>query len=139
MVKLTWNPPKLENLRITHAWTKDYAALTHEGGYNKEGHYIQPRQWTDATLAEVDFAEMVAAGFSAAPLSPDGFVAEMRKNFLEANEALALGFDAKMLDEIWEWDGLTVRQDGSVVGSPRDIYSTGSLMGSRIMSPISVA
>ena len=31
----------------------------------------------------------------------------------------------------WQWDGTTLRRNGSIAGSPRDIYDTGDLFDSQ--------
>jgi hypothetical protein len=52
-------------------------------------------------------------------------------------DAVAQTADQSMTDERWQWDGYTVRRNGQVVGSPRDIVDTGELYRSRTMPIVS--
>lgn len=52
-------------------------------------------------------------------------------------DAVAQTADQAMTDERWQWDGYTVRRNGQVVGSPRDIVDTGELYRSRTMPIVS--
>ncbi|MEH2201217.1 hypothetical protein [Nostoc sp.] len=49
-------------------------------------------------------------------------------------ETLADSFSSAILDDSWEWPRTTIRQNSDVVSSPRDIYDTGELYNSLVIS-----
>lgn len=54
--------------------------------------------------------------------------------FDETIDALSDAYDDAMTDETWEWDGITYRKNGEVVGSPRNIIDTEELIDSKLIS-----
>lgn len=49
----------------------------------------------------------------------------------ETIDALSDAYDDAMTDEVWQWDGITHRKNGEVVGSPRNILDTEELINSK--------
>lgn len=43
-------------------------------------------------------------------------------------------FDQAITGDNWEWPRATIRSDGSIAGSPRDIVDTGTLLNSKVIS-----
>lgn len=43
-------------------------------------------------------------------------------------------FQNAIASDIWEWPGETLRQNGDLVSSPRDIYDTGELYNSLVIA-----
>ena len=42
-------------------------------------------------------------------------------------------FDNAITADVWQWSGVTVRRNGDIVSSPRDIVDEGSLLGSQVI------
>jgi P2-related tail formation protein len=57
----------------------------------------------------------------------------IRKATDETVEALSDAYDDAITDEVWEWDGITHRRNGEVVGSPRNILDTEELIDSKVI------
>ena len=57
----------------------------------------------------------------------------IRKACDETIDALSDAYDDAMTDEVWQWDGITHRRNGDVVGSPRDIVDTQELIDSKMI------
>lgn len=51
----------------------------------------------------------------------------------ETIDALSDAYDDAMIDDVWEWDGITHRRNGETVGSPRNILDTEELINSKII------
>ncbi|QKQ75656.1 hypothetical protein [Nostoc sp. TCL240-02] len=58
----------------------------------------------------------------------------INKAFDVAVEAQAEAFQNAIVSDIWEWPRETLRQNSDVVSSPRDIYDTGELYDSLVIS-----
>lgn len=58
----------------------------------------------------------------------------VQKAFDATVELLSDAFDNAMTAEEWEWDGVTVRRNGDVVGSPRDIVDQEELINSKVVA-----
>lgn len=56
------------------------------------------------------------------------------RSFDVAVEALADSCQGAIADDIWDWPRQTVRRNGDVVDSPRDILDTGELYDSLVIS-----
>lgn len=52
----------------------------------------------------------------------------------ETIDALSDAYDDAMIDDVWEWDGITHRRNGEIVGSPRNILDTEELINSKTIS-----
>lgn len=53
------------------------------------------------------------------------------KGFQKTVETYATENEVAIESEIWKWDGYTLRKNGDLVGSPRDIVDTGELRDSQ--------
>jgi hypothetical protein len=51
----------------------------------------------------------------------------------ETIDALSDAYDDAMTDEVWQWEGVTHRRNGEIVGSPRNILDTEELIDSKII------
>lgn len=58
----------------------------------------------------------------------------INKAFDVAVEAQGEAFQNALLYDTWEWPRETLRQNGDLVSSPRDIYDTGELYDSLVIS-----
>jgi hypothetical protein len=61
--------------------------------------------------------------------------AKLNRAIQKAHRATVQAYSQQCKAEIqadkWEWDGLTQRSTGEIVGSPRDIVDTGALLDSQ--------
>jgi len=68
-------------------------------------------------------------------VNPTATIRALEQIMLAAGEQVALGLDTAFADKLssreYDWPGQTVRSDGSVVSSPRDIIDTGALDSSQ--------
>ncbi|MBN3875197.1 hypothetical protein [Nostoc sp. JL23] len=58
----------------------------------------------------------------------------INKAFDVAVDALADSFQNVIASDIWKWPRETLRQNGDLVSSPRDIYDTGELYDSLVIA-----
>ena len=58
----------------------------------------------------------------------------INKAFDVSVDALGLSFQNAIASDRWEWPRETLRQNGDLVSSPRDIYDTGELYDSLVIS-----
>ncbi|MEH2393874.1 MAG: hypothetical protein V7K21_20145 [Nostoc sp.] len=58
----------------------------------------------------------------------------INRAFDVAAEAQGEAFQNAITSDIWEWPRETLRQNSDLVGSPRDIYDTGGLYDSLVIS-----
>jgi phage gpG-like protein len=63
----------------------------------------------------------------------------INKAFDVVVEAQGEAFQNALVSNIWEWPRETLRQNGDLVSSPRDIYDTGELYDSLVISRTSNA
>ncbi|MEM9214058.1 MAG: hypothetical protein AAGD25_06890 [Cyanobacteria bacterium P01_F01_bin.150] len=56
---------------------------------------------------------------------------DIRQTFINFAFSLGFAFQEAIEAPIWDWPGRTVRSDGSVVSSPRDIVDKGTLRDSQ--------
>lgn len=110
-------------MRSRHVSGADYSADVFFPAYRADGSTRPGRPWFWAAFEQFDLAQAIADRMR----SPS----DMQKAFAAA----ALDFHGIVLDEIeskkWEWDRLTRRKNGALVGSPRDIVDTGELRNSQ--------
>ncbi len=70
-----------------------------------------------------------AKGYSV-QINTKALVQKHQKAFAEANESLEAAFNYQLGAPIWNWPRETERQNGTVVGSPRDARDSGALIDS---------
>jgi hypothetical protein len=123
MVQVNWNKiniPRKQTATLT--WSADHAALVHEGATLKNGTELPARPWVDETVQQFNAPESYADSF------------QKSEDFAQAFTEMAEGFGEKAQEiietQMWEWPRETVRQNGTVAGSPRDIVDTGELRDS---------
>jgi hypothetical protein len=119
MPKLTWNPPVIPARTATYHWGVDYAAEVHEGSGNKPA-----RRWTDYAIEHNPPDQLMAKHFNDSVLQA----------FDDMAYDLSTAFYSAIESDIWAWPRLTIRHDGLLVGSPRDIVDTGALINSQTMT-----
>lgn len=123
MVQVNWislNIPK--NLKAIHSWNVPYASSVHEGSTTVDGFEKPARPWVDVSIDEYNFLSKYSDSFS------------QSFNFKQAFFHMSQGFGELCQSNIdsvrWEWPRTTIRKNGSVVTSPRDIVDTGALKNS---------
>lgn len=63
-------------------------------------------------------------------LNTKALLQKQRTAFAVANKDLEEAIVGQIASPIWNWPGETVRQNGAVAGSPRNIIDSGDLLGS---------
>ena len=123
MVKANWNKvniPRKQTATLT--WSADHAALVHEGATLRNGTELPARPCVDQTIQQFNAPESYAESF------------QKSEDFAQAFTEMAIAFGETAQENInaeaWEWPRETVRQNGMVAGSPRDIVDTGELRDS---------
>lgn len=61
----------------------------------------------------------------------------LKQRFVSMNNTLADDMADNITNPIWTYPRDTLRSDGSIAGSPRDIVDTGELAGSQVSLPTS--
>ena len=122
-MKANWNKidvPRKQSAIYT--WNAPYAATVHEGATLRNGTILPPRPWVDRAVEKIDAPEVFGDAYANS------------EDFRAAFEEMAIAFGDTAQDgltsEEWGWPRQTRRQNGSVVGSPRDIIDTGELRDS---------
>ena len=123
---LNFNPPDISTTRAYFAWTVPYAAIVHEGAQRVDGTWMPARPFTDAAIQEIDIELSIADLYQESE--------DLGQAFRGAMYELSDGFQAMILDPRWGWDRPTVRSDGSVVFTPRNIYDEGDLLRSQTLA-----
>jgi hypothetical protein len=123
MVKANWNKLNIPRKQMaTLKWSADHAAIAHEGATLQNGTELPARPWVDETVQEFNATESYADNF------------HQLEDFTQAFTEMAIAFGETAQEiietEMWEWPRQTVRQNGTVAGSPRDIVDTGELRDS---------
>ena len=123
MVKANWNKiniPRKQTATLT--WSADHAAIVHEGATLQNGTELPARPWVDESVQRFNATESYADNF------------QQSEDFAQAFTEMAIAFGETAQEiietEMWEWPRQTVRQNGTVAGSPRDIVDTGELRDS---------
>lgn len=128
---LEWNISNIKNHLAKFISEPDYSYDVHEGGVERPDGTLTPaRPWMDAAVANTDLPRTFASAFAANDLDLNEAIGSA---FRDTADALHEQIKFEILDEKWEWDRATVRSDGSVAGSPRDIYDTGNLLRGQIL------
>lgn len=122
MAKLTWNPPALSKRLCKFAWAADYAADVWLG-QNDKGFPSWPRRWTDEAIAVFNPERIFADSFRVTN--------DLDRSFVEMCDEFDDLLREAIESDIYYWGGTTFRQNGDVVGSPRDIVDTGNLRDSQ--------
>jgi hypothetical protein len=123
---LNWHVPNIKNHLARLISEPDYSYDVHEGGVKRPDGTLTPaRPFMDAAVADTDLPRTFAESFTANDLDLNSAIGSA---FRQTAEQLYEQIKFEILDEKWEWDRATVRSDGSVATSPRDIYDTGNLL-----------
>lgn len=126
MVKANWNKLNIPRKQTaTLKWSAKHAATRHEGATLRNGTELPAEPWIDETVQQFNATEVYAKSF------------QESEDFVQAFTEMATQFGEKSQEIIetpmWEWPRETVRQNGTVVGSPRDIVDMGELRDSYTM------
>ncbi|MFM5926427.1 MAG: hypothetical protein ACKO9U_07425 [Dolichospermum sp.] len=126
MTTINWNKiPIPRKQTATFKWSSEHAAIVHEGVTLRNGTELPARPWVDETVQQFNTTEAYAQNF------------QESEDFAQAFTEMAEGFGAKAQEiietQMWQWPRETVRRNGTVVGSPRDIIDTGELRDSYTM------
>lgn len=123
MVQVNWNKVNIpKKLKAIHSWNTPYAAMVHEGSTSVNGTEKPARPWVDVAIKEYDFLKKYADSFSQSE--------NFNQSFLEMSEGFGENCQSNISDSRWQWPRTTVRKNGAVVDSPRDIVDTGELKNS---------
>lgn len=113
-------------MRSRHVSGVPYSADVFFPDHRADGSTRPGRPWFWTALEQFDLAKSIALRMR----SP--------KDAQKAFSAAAMDFHEIVLNEIeskkWEWDRLTRRKSGALVGTPRDIVDTGELRNSQDFS-----
>ena len=120
-MRIKWNPPQHNLNGSRHSWSVDYATEVHEGATRRDGSTKPARPWTE---------------YASQHLSLDNVGDRFDESGIDSIvKAIAEQFDHQCREAIeatmWQWDRVTHRSNGQVVGSPRDIVDTGALRDSQ--------
>jgi len=122
-MEIKWNNlhvPKRKSAVLS--WNTSYAAFVHEGYTRGEGDIAPARPWVNQTIDEFDFVQELKHELASTD-SIDSAFESMANSFGEScQENIEL--------DIWNWDRTTVRSNGEVVSSPRNIIDTKELYNS---------
>lgn len=123
MVKKNWHKIDIPKQQTgIHTWSADHAVMVHEGSMTTQGVELPARPWAGTALDDYDFASRYAEAFQATGSFREAFVA-MSEGYGELAQSY-------LDDPIWDWPRDTLRKNGQIVSSPRDIVDTGALRDS---------
>lgn len=123
MSKLIWNDCTVEPQSALFGWADEKALEVHEGGFRGDESMTPARRWTDEGLANCDPMEEFVNYFDGS------FEQAFQAMAGELADAFQEAFDAP----IYDWDRITLRSTGELVGTPRDIVDTGELRNSQYL------
>lgn len=123
MSKLIWNDCTVEPQSALFGWGDPKALEVHEGTLRGDGTMTPARRWTDVGLADCDPMKEFVNHFNGSP----------EKAFQAMAEELSNSFQEAITAPIYDWDRITLRSTGELVGSPRDIVDTGELRDSQYL------
>ena len=123
MSKLIWNDCTVEPQSALFGWADEKALEVHEGGFRGDESMMPARRWTDEGLANCDPMKEFVNHFDGSPEKAFQAMAD------ELSDAFQEAFDAP----VYDWDRITLRSNGELVGTPRDIVDTGELRNSQYL------
>lgn len=123
MAKLTWNDCTVAPQSALYGWADDKALDVHEGMYREDGTISPARRWTDVGLQNCDPMATFLEHFKGSPAQA----------FQDMAGELNQAFQSAIAAPIYVWDNITIRSDGTMVGSPRDVIDTGELYRSQYL------
>lgn len=123
MVSANWKNIKVpKKLTAIHSWNAPYAAIVHEGATFSDGTENPARPWAGAAINEYDFLGEYTDNFSKSQ--------DFKEAFIAMSEGYGAACQANIEDTRWAWPRTTIRRNGDVVTSPRDIVDTEELKNS---------
>lgn len=126
---LEWHPPEIKSIKTAIVSEPDYSHDVYVGRERTDGTRQPARPWMHAAIAETDLEALVALEMIAGE--------DLKGAFMGACESLLDAVKDQIRSETWQWDRPTMRSDGTVVDSPRDIIDTGELLrGQKLLPPI---
>ena len=123
MAKLNWNDCTIEPQSALFGWATDKAVSVHEGQLLENGRFLPARRWTDVGLFECDPKESFIEHFEDSP------VEAFRQMANELNDA----FTSAIESPLYSWPNATLRSNGVLATSPRNIVDTGELQNSQYL------
>lgn len=136
MATLKWNPPSPPQTIALFRNTDNKALDVHYGGsvYRADGSSYPDRPWMTTAVDEMDIETEFILNFRRFSQGKTGYITFV---LIQAFRATADQLHQAMLnnltDERWEWDRETVRSDGAIVSSPRNIRDTDQLYDSQTL------
>lgn len=123
MAKLIWNDCTIEPQSALFGWADEKALEVHEGMFRDDGTMTPARRWTDVGLQNCDPMATFIKSFNNSPAEAfQDMAGQLNDSFQHAISA-----------PIYDWDRITLRSTGELVGSPRDIVDTGELRDSQYL------
>ena len=122
---LSWNPPEIDSESARIISQPDHSFDVHYGQSRLDGSMMPARPFMSAAAAEFPAEEVFAVEYQQS--------GSIHEAFVGTAEALLEEVKGQITDAKWDWDGITVRSDGSVVTSPRDIVDTGDLLRGQVL------
>lgn len=127
MARLVLNQKLLEQLtqpKVSVLYNEaEYAADVHIGFNSISQKRTPARPFMSVAVAQTPIAELFVENFKATQ--------DLDQAFNQTCEDLHDQMKASIEAPIWKWDKVTVRKNGSIVFSPRDIKDTGHLLNSQ--------
>lgn len=131
-MKTNWSDINIPRSRTAIlSWHKDYpqkssyAAITHEGGTTHNGVGIPSRPWVSDTISSFTGNKFNESRDYHIMISHD---------IEDWFDAIAFDFgqacQTQMEQEVYEWGRITIRENGELVSSPRNIIDMGNLRDS---------
>lgn len=115
-----WHPPNIEDHTALLISEPDHSADVQYGEARDDGTMKPATPFMTAAVANLDLEDAFANFYRLEGNVKDAFV--------DTVEALHEEIKGQITDEKWEWDRVTVRSSGEVVGTPRDRVDTGELL-----------
>lgn len=120
-MKLNWNPPKIENRTAIFYNEVDHAPDVVFGFERLDGTIAPARNYFYYAIAQTNILQTFFENY-------DG---DINAAFDALAEHLHQSMKDAIRSPIWSWDRVTIRQNGAIVKSPRDIYDLGELLRSQ--------
>ncbi len=122
---LTWTSPKLPQKKTAVFMnTAEHAPLVHNGATLRNGGSYPARPFMEGAFIDPPLEFDALQVFQGRYQATNSIAKAFRSTAQQSNTHMKKLIRSK----IWDWPGTTVRRNGRVVGSPRNIVDTGELL-----------
>lgn len=118
-MQLTWNLPQIAITKAIFHSLPEYSATVFFGGTRNDGTTMPAREWMTEAIALIDFEAEFKKAYQESQSIDEAFKVVAQILYDKMRELIK--------DPVWDYDRVTHRRSGQVVGSPRDIYDLGNL------------